>query len=156
MWQMRKALTIGLCLLAMADAQAKDLVVLDVGGDPSSEDLEKGRAYTAAQQAAAEIPASDARAFIKRLDDSVGRAMRSAGAGEMDGVKLRNQAIQLAKLQDEAERFGVLFAPYAKCREAAVDAGVSWQGLIGRNQRQLEEYYRSYQVKSAACQAAAK
>jgi hypothetical protein len=82
--------------------------------------------------------------------------MKEAAAGAMDGLKLRNQAIELARFQDEAERFGTLFAPYAKCREAAVDAGMSWQGLIGRNQKQLQEYYSSYQANSTACRTAAK
>lgn len=151
---MNRAVVAGLCVFLALGVQAKELEVLDVGGSATPEQLKKGQAYMASQKAAGEVSAAEAKAFIVRLDDSVDRAMEQAVAGEMDGVKLRNQAIQLAKFQSEAERFGVLFTPFAKCRSAAIDAAMSWQGLIGRNKKQLEDHYGLYQEESIACHEA--
>lgn len=151
---MKRAVVAGLCVFLALGVQAKELEVLDLGGSATPEQLKKGQAYIASQKAAEEVPAEEAKDFIVRLDDSVQRAMKQAVAGEMDGVKVRNQAIQLAKFQSEAERFGVLFTRFAKCRSAAIDAAMSWQGVVGRDQKQLEDHYRLYLEESIACREA--
>jgi len=153
---MKRAVVAGLCVFLALGVHAKELEVLDIGGSATPEEQKKGQAYMASQKAAEEVPAAEAKAFISRLDDSVRRAMKQAAAGEMDGVKIRNQAIQLAKFQSEAERFGVLFTRFAQCRSAAIDAAMSWQGVVSRDQKQLEDHYSLYQAESIACRDASK
>lgn len=153
---MKRIFVIGVCAVLMASSYAKELEVIDLGGESTPEQQEKGRQFMAAQDAAAKIPAVDARSFIRRLDSSVEKSLLQAQSGTMDAVKVRNQAIHLAALQKEGDKFGVLFAPFAKCRQAAVDAAMAWQGLIGRDEKQFVEYHKSYQGASAACHAAAK
>ncbi|MGO2705729.1 MAG: hypothetical protein ACTIBJ_14905 [Pseudomonas helleri] len=151
----RTAAVAGLCVFLAIGVQARELVVHDLGGSATPEEQKKGQAFMASQKAADEVPAAEAKAFIVRLDDSVRRAMKQAAAGEMNSVKIRNQAIELAKFQLEAERFGVLFTRFAKCRSAATDAAMSWQGVVWRDQKQLEDHYSLYQAESGACRDAA-
>lgn len=104
---------------------------------------------------AATPTAGQARAFIERLNATVDRGMEQLRNPQIDPVQRRRQAQALAALQDEAQRFGVLFTPFHKCNEAAIDAASSWQGLIGNNAKQFDSAYDNYQKSEAECREAA-
>lgn len=99
--------------------------------------------------------ASDAKDFIARLGAAVERGNAQIRSGKIDPVLRRKQAQDLAALQSEGEKFGVLFTPFHKCNEAAISAATSWQGLIGNNARQFENSMDSYDNERQDCLDAA-
>ncbi|SCZ75911.1 MULTISPECIES: hypothetical protein [unclassified Pseudomonas] len=155
---MKRIFGLTLCLLATSMAQAEQkLRVIDLGDDApvSAEAAERGRQAIAAQEAAKKIKPEEARDFLKRLNKTVEHGQTLALSGAMDGKQAREQAIALKKLMDESDRFGSLFAPFAKCRSAAIDANTSWQGMISQNVRQYSEGNTSYQANAKECAQAA-
>ncbi len=115
---------------------------------------------TAATQNAQPAPktsatAPDAKDFIARLEAAVERGNAQIRSGKIDPVKRRKQAQDLAALQNEAEKFGVLFTPFHKCNDAAISAASSWQGLLGNNASQFENGLDSYDNERQACIEAA-
>ena len=155
---MKRIFGLTLCLLAASMAQAEQkLRVIDLGDDApvSAEAAERGRQAIAAQEAAKRIEPEEARDFLKRLNETVDRGQTLALSGSMDDKQARDQAIALKKLMDESERFGSLFAPFAKCRSAAIDATTSWQGMILHNARQYSVNHTSYQAAAKECAKAA-
>jgi hypothetical protein len=99
--------------------------------------------------------ARDAKDFIARLEAAVERGNAQIRSGKIDPIKRRKQAQDLAALQNEAEKFGVLFTPFHKCNDAAISAASSWQGLLGNNARQFENGLDSYDNERQACIEAA-
>ncbi|QNH77111.1 hypothetical protein GGD92_02155 [Pseudomonas protegens] len=155
---MKRIFGLTLCLLAASMAQAEQkLRVIDLGDDVpvSAEAAERGRQAIAAQEAAKKIKPEEARDFLKRLNKAVEHGQNLAKSGTMDSKQAREQAIALNKLQDESDRFGSLFAPFAKCRSAAIDAASSWQGMIFKDARQYSEDNTSYQANAKECAKAA-
>ncbi|NAN55282.1 hypothetical protein EX349_29250 [Pseudomonas protegens] len=155
---MKRIFGLTLCLLAASMAQAEQkLRVIDLSDDApvSAEAAERGKKYMADQEVAAKIKPEEAREFLKRLNKTVERGQNLALSGTMDGKQAREQAIALNKLQDESERFGALFAPFAKCRSAAIDAASSWQGMIFKDARRYSESNTSYQANAKECAQAA-
>ena len=82
---------------------------------------------------AAEPTKREAKDFITRLDAAVERGNAQILSEKIDPVARRNQAKDLLALQDEGQKFGVLFTPFHSCNKASVSASSSWQGLIGLN-----------------------
>ncbi|AZC23241.1 hypothetical protein [Pseudomonas sessilinigenes] len=155
---MKRIVGLTLCLLAASMAHAEQkLRVIDLSDDApvSAEAAERGRQAMAAQEAAKKIKPEVARDFLKRLNKAVEHGQNLALSGSMDGKQAREQAIALRKLQDESDQFGSLFAPFAKCRAAAIDAAMSWQGMIAQDVRQYSENNTSYQANAKECAQAA-
>ena len=155
---MKRIFGLSLCLLAASMAQAEQkLRVIDLGGDEpvSAEAAERGRQAIAAQEAAKKIKPEEARDFLKRLNKTVDKGQTLARSGTMNGKQARDQAIALNKLMDEADRFGTLFAPFAKCRSAAIDAASSWQGMISQDAREYSNNHMSYLSAAKECAQAA-
>lgn len=138
------------CAVLPALAQEK-LRIIDLGEpEPPATQAPSAPAQPAA------VPTSEqARGFIERLNATVDRGMEQLRDPKIDPVQRRRQAQALAALQDEAQRFGVLFTPFHKCNEAAIDAASSWQGLIGNNAKQFDSAYDSYLKSEAECREAA-
>lgn len=100
---------------------------------------------------AADPTKSEARDFIARLDAAVERGNAQIRSGKADPVERRKQAQDLAALENEGGKFGVLFTPFHKCNEASISAASSWQGLIGLNNRQFENGMDSYDKERQEC-----
>ena len=100
---------------------------------------------------AADPTKSEARDFIARLDAAVERGNAQIRSGKADPVERRKQAQDLAALENEGGKFGVLFTPFHKCNEASISAASSWQGLIGLNNRQFENGMDSYDKERHEC-----
>src|SRR5450830_204995 len=81
---------------------------------------------------------SEAKDFIARLEAAVERGNAQILSGKVDPVARRKQAQDLAALQSEGEKFGVLFTPFHKCNEASISAASAWQGLLGSNKQQFD------------------
>ncbi|KPB84455.1 Uncharacterized protein AC504_1995 [Pseudomonas syringae pv. maculicola] len=146
-----------LLVLAAGTVQAeKKLEVIDLAPENvSAEDKAAGQRYQAGQGAAAKITPAEAMDFIVRLNSTVEEGHALAKSGTMNGTQSRNQAIALNKLQDEGAKFGTLFAPLAKCNNAAIDAATSWQGLIGKNEKLFVDSHQAYLQASLECIRAA-
>ncbi|MCY7264382.1 hypothetical protein [Pseudomonas protegens] len=155
---MKKIFGLTLCLLSASMAQAEQkLRVIDLSDDApvSAEAAERGRQAIAAQEAAKKIKPKEARDFLKRLNKTVEKGQTMAASGIMDDEQARDQAIALKKLRDEADRFGTLFAPFAKCRLAALNAESSWQGMISQDAREYSNDHMSYLSAAKECAKAA-
>lgn len=155
---MKRIVGLTLCLLAVSMAHAEQkLRVIDLSDDApvSAEAAERGRQAIAAQEAAKKIKPEEAREFLQRLIETVDYGHDLIQSGTMNGKQSRDQAIALNKLQDESDRFGSLFAPFAKCRSAASDAAMSWQGLIFKKAEEFIDYHKSYLANAALCAKAA-
>ncbi|QIH07175.1 MULTISPECIES: hypothetical protein [unclassified Pseudomonas] len=155
---MKRIFGLTLCLLAASMAHAEQkLRVIDLNdGQPvSAEAAERGRQAMAAQEAAKKIKPEEALEFLKRLAERVEYGHDLARSGTMNGKQSRDQAIALNKLQDESDRFGTMFAPFAKCHSAAIDAAMSWQGMIFKKTQEFIDYHKSYLANAAQCAKAA-
>lgn len=104
---------------------------------------------------AAEPKKREAKDFITRLDAAVERGNAQILSGKIDPVARRKQAQDLTALQNEGEKFGVLFTPFHKCNEASISASSAWQGLLGGNKRQFDNGIDSYEKEHQACLDAA-
>lgn len=100
---------------------------------------------------AAEPTKREAKDFITRLDAAVERGNAQILSGKIDPAARRKQAQDLNALQNEGEKFGVLFTPFHKCNEASISAGSSWQGLLGNNKQQFDNGIESYEKERQAC-----
>jgi len=100
---------------------------------------------------AAEPTKREAKDFITRLDAAVERGNTQILSGKIDPVARRKQAQDLTALQNEGEKFGVLFTPFHKCNEASISASSSWQGLLGNNKQQFDNGIDSYEKEHQAC-----
>jgi hypothetical protein len=100
---------------------------------------------------AAEPTKREAKDFITRLDATVERGNAQILSGKIDPVARRKHAQDLAALQNEGEKFGVLFTPFHKCNEASISAASSWQGLLGGNKQQFDNGIESYDKERQAC-----
>lgn len=116
---------------------------------------EPNTTQSAQPKPAASATAKEAKDFITRLHAAVERGNAQILSGKIDPVQRRKQAQDLAALQNEGEKFGVLFTPFHKCNEAAISAASSWQGLIGNNSRQFDNGMDSYDSERQACLEAA-
>lgn len=112
---------------------------------------EPGTAQSAPLKQAASPTSSEAKDFITRLDAAVERGNAQILSGKVDPVARRKQAQDLATLQSEGEKFGVLFTPFHKCNEASISAASAWQGLLGSNKRQFDNGIDSYEKEHQAC-----
>lgn len=133
---------------ALSSQAAEKLRIIDLS-EPTS------TSQTTQPMPKASATASDAKDFIARLDAAVERGNAQIRSGNIDPVKRRKQAQDLAALQTEGEKFGVLFTPFHKCNNAAISAASSWQGLIGNNASQFENGMDSYDNERQACLDAA-
>ncbi|POA51186.1 MULTISPECIES: hypothetical protein [unclassified Pseudomonas] len=155
---MKRIVGITLCLVAAYFVQAEHkLRVMNLGDDPppSAGSIERGKQYVAAQDEVAKIKPEEAREFLKRLNETVEHGQTLALTGAMNNQQASEQALALKRLQDESDRYGALFTPYAKCRTAAIDAASSWQGMILKDARRYSENYAAYQVAARQCANAA-
>ncbi len=145
---------LGLALTANAEEKLR---VIDLAPDApaSAEAAERGRRYTEAQEAAAKITPDEAMQFMQRLSETVDQGHAQAKSGAMDGRAIRNQAIALNNLENEGERYRVMFARFKSCGDASSNAAFSWQGLIGSNTAQLVEYHQKYIAAASECVQAA-
>ena len=100
---------------------------------------------------AAEPTKREAKDFITRLDATVERGNAQILSGKIDPVARRKHAQDLTALQNEGEKFGVLFTPFHKCNEASISAASSWQGLLGGNKQQFDNGIESYDKERQAC-----
>jgi hypothetical protein len=100
---------------------------------------------------AAEPTKREAKDFITRLDATVERGDAQILSGKIDPVARRKHAQDLAALQNEGEKFGVLFTPFHKCNEASISAASSWRGLLGGNKQQFDNGIESYDKERQAC-----
>lgn len=112
---------------------------------------ESGGAQSTPEKKEASPTISEARDFITRLDAAVERGNAQVISGKIDPVARRKQAQDLAALQNEGEKFGVLFTPFHKCNEASISAASSWQGLLSNNSQQFENGINSYDKERQAC-----
>ncbi|WP_339385062.1 hypothetical protein [Pseudomonas sp. MF6747] len=99
--------------------------------------------------------ARQALAFIERLRSTVEKGMEQLRSPQADPTLKRRQAQALAALEDEAQRFGVLFTPFHKCNEAAIDAASAWQGLIANDAKRFDNAFDSYAKAETECREAA-
>jgi hypothetical protein len=154
---MKRMIGIALMLGALCAHAEKELRVIDLGEGPvTAENAEKYRVYLEEQEAAANIPPAEAMEFIYRLDKTVAQGIQLTKSGVASGVAQRNQAIALNKLMDEGKRFGTLFAPFAQCYGASIDAVTSWQAWISRQVDMFTEYHNKYVASAEACLEAAR
>ncbi|HEF4759616.1 TPA: hypothetical protein SAN82_002038 [Pseudomonas putida] len=145
-----------LCITAFsATAQEAPKVIDPSNRHTTKEDLKVGQTLIEAQNAAARIPASEAQDFIKRLDATVKRGLTQLDNKQADPIQIRELAIDLAALEAEGKKFGVLFTPFHKCNEAAASAASSWQGLMFNDALQFENGFMEYEAAGAACERAA-
>ncbi|MHA4978039.1 hypothetical protein ACX0K2_16285 [Pseudomonas extremorientalis] len=112
---------------------------------------EPDAAQSTPQNQVASPTSSEAKDFITRLDAAVERGNAQILSGKVDPVARRKQAQDLAALQSEGEKFGVLFTPFHKCNEASISAASAWQGLLGSNKRQFDNGIDSYEKERQAC-----
>lgn len=92
---------------------------------------------------------------MQRLNETVERGHAQAKTGAMDGKAIRSQAIALSKLDNEGSRYRVVFARFQSCGNAASDAAMSWQGLVGSKTDQFVEYHQKYIAAANECIKAA-
>lgn len=132
---------------ALNCAAAEKLRIIDLSepGDTQSAQPKQGASPTI----------REANDFIARLDAAVERGNAQILSGKVDPVARRKQAQDLAALQNEGEKFGVLFTPFHKCNEASISAALAWQGLLGSNKRQFDSGTDSYDKERQACLDAA-
>jgi len=100
---------------------------------------------------AAESSKREAKDFITRLDAAVERGNAQILSGKIDPVARRKQAQDLTGLQNEGEKFGVLFTPFHMCNEASISAASSWQGLLSNNKQQFDNGIDSYEKERQEC-----
>lgn len=99
--------------------------------------------------------ARQALAFIERLSSTLEKGMEQLRSPQADPTLKRRQAQALGALEDEAQRFGVLFTPFHKCNEAAIDAASAWQGLIANDAKRFDNAFDSYTKAETECREAA-
>ena len=134
------ALLTGIAMNCMAAEKLRIIDLSDSDGAPGTP-RENGASPTR----------SEAKDFITRLDAAVERGNAQVLSGQIDPVTRRQQARDLAALQNEGEKFGVLFTPFHTCNEASISASSSWQGLLGGNSQQFENGINSYETERQAC-----
>lgn len=134
------ALLTGIAVNCMA---AEKLRIIDLS--------EPGNAQSTPEKKEASPTIREAKDFITRLDAAVERGNAQIIGGKIDPVARRKQAQDLAALQNEGEKFGVLFTPFHKCNEASISAASSWQGLLSNNSQQFENGINSYDKERQAC-----
>ena len=136
---MKRILAVTFCVLLTGSAAAAEkLRIIDLSdGSDSAGAIAKETEKSQAQPAEAAV-------FLKRLSITTEAGIKKSQTGNMSAVEIRNQAIALNTLMNESDRFGSVFTPFHKCREAAIDAATSWQGFIGNNEAQFVDNYNSY------------
>lgn len=128
---------------ALNCAAAEKLRIIDLSEPGTTQNTPPKQATTPTSK--------EAKDFITRLDAAVARGNAQILSGKIDPVARRKQAKDLTALQNEGEKFGVLFTPFHKCNEASISASSSWQGLLGGNSQQFKNGVDSYDKERQAC-----
>jgi hypothetical protein len=149
---MKRICLVGLLAWAALPAIGQEkLRIIDLGEpDPTTSQAPSEPSPTAPTPTAGQ-----ALAFIERLSATVEKGMEQLSNPQADPNQRRRQAQALAALEDEAQRFGVLFTPFHKCNEAAIDAASAWQGLIANDAKRFDSAFDSYAKAETECREAA-
>ena len=137
-------------LIAGSAIAAEKLRIIDLSDDAPASNTKPNELLKSQAKPA------EAADFLKRLEAKTEAGIERSQTGEMTAIEARNQAIALNTLMNESDRFGAVFTPFHKCREAAIDAATSWQGFIGSNEKQFVGYYKSYLAGAEECKKAIK
>ncbi len=142
---MKRTFIVALLACAALTSQAEEKLQIIELGAPD------GGRRTALPPTTSTATADEAKDFIKRLDATVERGSAQIRREQVNAIERRKQAQDLAALKNEGEKFGVLFTPFHKCNEAAINAASSWQGLIFNDIRQFENGLNGYEDGRKEC-----
>lgn len=148
---MKRILAVVFSVSIAGSAIAADkLRIIDLSNDAPASNAKPNELFKSQAKPA------EAADFLKRLTAKTEAGIERSQTGKMTAIEARNQAIALNTLKDESDRFGAVFTPFHKCREAAIDAATSWQGFIGGNETQFVDSYKSYLAGADECGKAIK